>query len=61
MVIGPLPHEDCPLCHRLVGSRRERIADFNRTIEWTEDEITEIERGMRHTAFHEAYRRDGNR
>jgi hypothetical protein len=53
----PAPHEDCTLCARLVRTRVARIAEFNWAIEWMADEIIEIKRGMRHTAFHEEHRR----
>lgn len=52
----PLPHEDCGLCHSLAADRQDRIAELSHAIEMLGDEIVEIERGMRHTAFHESLR-----
>jgi hypothetical protein len=52
----PLPHADCPLCDRLRSDRQWRIDELQRTITLLGDEIVEIERGMRHTAYHESQR-----
>ena len=50
----PLPHKDCPLCQRLVADREWRITELGKAIELLHDEIAEIERGMRHSAWHES-------
>lgn len=48
------PHKDCRLCHLLLETRQENIAILRDRIAMNEDEIAEIERGERHTAYHEA-------
>lgn len=52
------PHEDCPLCYQLVATRQWRITELQKTVTLLEEEVAEINQGMRHNAFHEAQRWD---
>lgn len=49
--------EGCPLCHQLVATREWNIQQLQQSIASYEDEIAEIERGERHTDYHEQYRK----
>ena len=52
----PAPHEECPLCRQSVSNHEWNIQQHERAIAQAHEEISEIERGMQHTAYHESVR-----
>lgn len=48
-----MPHEDCRLCQQMVKRRKLNIAAHEHAIVLMREDIAEITRGMRHTAYHE--------
>jgi hypothetical protein len=49
----PPAHEDCPLCQEAVSNRKCDIDQLQARIDVYREEIAEIERGSRHSDYHE--------